>query len=159
MKITIKPPQAGHYVMLEDVSGPLLDAFIGTLRMPAPLPPGAVLWKNGTCVVGFSRLCPHMGCRLVRNVSKSGTSRPLRPDVPAGDPEQHLLRCQCHFSCFDLFAEGLAVMGPATDWLAMLDLRATGDGQTVTLDTDAPWRTGQSVPFGVPFGATLPGGE
>lgn len=156
MKITIEPPPTGHYMMLKGVEGVLRDALVGTLKMPASLPSGAVPWKDGTCVVGFSRMCPHMGCRLVRNAE---TPQPLRPDAPANDPEQHLLRCQCHFSCFDLFAEGLTVTGPATDWLAMLELRETGDGKTVTLDTDAAWRTGQTVPFGVPFSATLPGKE
>ena len=62
-------------------------------------------------VVAFSSLCTHMGC-LVEN---------YQPEYRALGP------CPCHFSTFDLAANGQASLGQATENLPQVVLSVEGD--------------------------------
>jgi nitrite reductase/ring-hydroxylating ferredoxin subunit len=74
----------------------------------------AIKHPDGGFVVGFSPVCTHMGCLLVRgdddpNVVYEG-------DVATCGP------CPCHGTTFDLLKQGLVVLGPATQNLPQLKL-------------------------------------
>jgi len=63
---------------------------------------------DGSQVVAFLNVCPHMGCALIREADSSLLSYdPDEKDVIAGP-------CSCHGSAFDLVRHGLVVMGPST---------------------------------------------
>ncbi len=62
-------------------------------------------------IVAFSSLCTHMGC-LVEN---------YQPEYRALGP------CPCHFSTFDLSANGQASLGQATENLPQVLLSVEGD--------------------------------
>lgn len=62
-------------------------------------------------IVAFSSLCTHMGC-LVEN---------YQPEYRALGP------CPCHFSTFDLAANGQASLGQATENLPQVVLSVEGD--------------------------------
>lgn len=63
-------------------------------------------------VVGFSRLCTHMGCPLV------GLYK---------DEHKVLGPCPCHYSTFDLRNHGMVVLGQATQNLPQVILAVDGD--------------------------------
>ena len=141
------PSAVNDFVTVVDAASGF-EAFLCRFRIKDHIPAEAVKVSPDEYVVGFSRRCTHMGCRLVADTA-AGTSRPL----PTTDG---LLRCACHASCFDLLASGLVVMGPATDWLPTLQLTAIPDpktGATTSVRIDG-WNTTQSVPYGIPYGGT-----
>ena len=87
-----------------------------------------------------------MGCRLL-----SGFVAGLEVELP----ESGLIRCPCHQSAFDLDAAGLLVMGPATDWLPMLELElASGGRGALPLVAIKGWLRRFDVGYGVPYSAT-----
>jgi Rieske Fe-S protein len=140
------PDRAGEYLTPQIGRAPG-ELVICRLRFDRRCPPGAVEVAPEECVVAFSRKCSHMGCYLV----------PDAPTVPRPLPgEKGLLRCPCHSSCFDLHARGLVVGGPATDWLAQLELRPVLDPQTskVIKVEEGEWIRQGSAGYGVPFGGT-----
>ncbi len=135
------PTKAGEYLTVPDVNNG--DAVLCRLSFSGPSPPNAIKVKEGECLVAFSARCPHMGCTLLPSVGKS---------LPDDTTTSGLLRCPCHFSCFDLFARGLTVIGPATDWLAQMELRlVAGHPDQVEL---VGWIRHGDVGRGIPFGKT-----
>jgi Rieske Fe-S protein len=69
---------------------------------------------DGSQVVAFLNVCPHMGCTLIRDAGSSLLSYdPDEKDVVAGP-------CSCHGSTFDLVRDGLVVLGPSTANLPQL---------------------------------------
>jgi Rieske Fe-S protein len=73
--------------------------------------------KSGGYLVGYSPICTHMGCRLVRG--------PDDHNVIYNSNGQEQLTCgpcPCHGTTFDLLRQGLVVLGPATQNLAQLKL-------------------------------------
>jgi nitrite reductase/ring-hydroxylating ferredoxin subunit len=129
---------AGKYILIPDA--PFEDVFLCRLQIPGLVPAGAVPIGKGHAVLAFSRKCTHLGCYLVATLA-------------VGDlPPDGLIRCKCHASCFDLTAEGLVVVGPATDWLPQVELRPADEPLTkVEL---VRWIRDRSVPYGVPFAGT-----
>jgi Rieske Fe-S protein len=141
------PDRVNGYRVIRDVSTGL-DGFLCRLKFTDDLPPGAIRLSSDECVVAFGRRCTHMGCRLLTDPVGGVTEQ-----MPTTDG---VLRCPCHASCFDLLQAGLVVIGPATDWLPMLELTAvhdTGSGAVVAVDV-GNWRMLRSVPFGVPYAGT-----
>lgn len=86
--------------------------------------PGAVDLGNSQIAIGFSPVCTHMGCLLVRGM-KAGEH-----DLQPFEPESKQLicgPCRCHGTSFDLVKAGLVVLGPATQNLPQLALRRVNE--------------------------------
>ncbi len=62
-------------------------------------------------LVGFSSTCTHMGCPLTEYRADTATLGP----------------CPCHFTTFDLAADGIPAFGQATQHLSRVLLRLDGD--------------------------------
>ena len=151
------PDEVGRYryATLEDAN----DVLLCRLDHPAemPVPNGAVrvpdLSGSGhstSIVVAYASRCTHMGCYLLPSPATKceGTL-----------PEGAVLRCPCHWSCFDLGNRGITVMAPATDWLPQVCLKLNlegPEGPTVQL---AGWIERNSVGRGVPYGSTSSASE
>ena len=77
----------------------------------------ATCLADGSEVVAFLNVCPHMGCALIRGSGSSLLSYdPDEKNVVAGP-------CSCHGSTFDLVRDGLVVMGPSTANLPRLTVQ------------------------------------
>lgn len=106
-------------------------------------PDYAHLLNGNECIIAFSPKCPHMGCSLVSGDKGTASEETQKTGF---------VRCPCHSSCFDLFARGLTVIGPATDWLAIMQLGPVADdGNQVQL---IGWKTFGHAGRGIPFGKT-----
>jgi Rieske Fe-S protein len=136
--------EVGKYVVVRD-GATFGDVFLCRIHAPARQPRGAVDVGGGQYIVGFSRKCTHMSCYLVADNVPTGTAA----DLPTKDG---LLSCNCHSSCFDLASDGLTVVGPATDALASVELKALDN--PVTRVEIVRWQRDRSVPYGVPYGGT-----
>jgi nitrite reductase/ring-hydroxylating ferredoxin subunit len=104
------PSAAGKYKFLA-----LHDAVICRLSASGPVPPGAVPIDQDW-LVGYSRRCTHMGCKLF-----PALARDVEADLP-GNGQLAVIICPCHSTCFDLARQGMVVIGPATDWLPALKI-------------------------------------
>lgn len=76
--------------------------------------PGREDWAPGGAVVGYSKVCTHVGC-------------------PVGlyQPNEHRLFCPCHQSAFDVLDGARPVAGPAARPLPQLPLSVDDDGYVV----------------------------
>ncbi len=133
--------KVGKYKIVPE-SNSFTDLFLCRLESNSKPPEGAVVLADGQFIVGFSRKCTHMSCYLVPQ--HSGTSGNLPTD-------DGLLSCKCHSSCFDLTNRGLPVIGPATDCLASVELKAGNTSDEVEI---VRWIQDKSVPYGIPYGGT-----
>jgi len=129
----------GKYVFHHSQTFP--DLFVCRLSPTGGRPEGALDLGNGDYLIAFSRVCTHLGCMLLPKVARDAAG-----NLPSADG---LLICPCHQSCFDLTARGLVVIGPATDCLPGVELRAVD--QPVTQVKLVRWIRGASTPFGVPY--------
>lgn len=97
------------------------------VELPSEVEPGLVL-EDGSCVLAYLNVCPHMGCSLVRGEWASLLSyAPGAREITVGP-------CPCHGSVFDLAREGLMVEGPATDHLPRLKVVLDGTLLTATIE-------------------------
>lgn len=64
-------------------------------------------------IVGYSTICPHLGCPIEPKVDQRGILGP----------------CRCHFSAFDLSEGGEVIQGPSTSGLAQVELQVMDDGR------------------------------
>lgn len=142
--VTVDVMTLGKYVMVTN-DEVFRDVFVCRVKPLHGAPPGAVNMKDGTYIVGFSRKCSHMSCRLVADNSVVKVA----DELPTNDG---LLSCRCHSSCFDLTNFGLPVIGPATDGIASVELKAVDD--PVTQVEVIGWQRIRSMPYGVPYGGT-----
>ncbi len=176
----VRVPARGHYVTFAVAgSGACHDGFICQVAYEGDCPEGALKVTKNYCVIGYSRACTHMGCHLLAAAPGPQDDDPcaerLRLAASGYEPSRQpsngasrrvdtsidrYLRCPCHFSCFDLLAKGAVIMGPATDWLPQLALKpgrtVRGRLDQVVLDPENLWRRTTSVPYGVPYGKTIP---
>lgn len=88
------------------------------VRIQQPVPGAVGDPKNGGYLIGYSPVCTHMGCRLVRGTDDHSV-------VYDSNGEEQLTcgPCPCHGTTFDLLKQGLVVLGPATQNLAQLKLQ------------------------------------
>ena len=128
----------GKYKIVPD-SDSFTDLFLCRLESGSKVLDGAFVLPDGQFIVGFSRKCTHMSCYLV---SEQTEESPIKDG---------LLLCKCHSSCFDLTNRGLPVIGPATDCLASVELKAGGNPNEVEI---IRWIQDKSVPYGIPYGGT-----
>lgn len=133
--------EAGKYKIIPDTAS-FTDLFLCCLESDSKPPDGAFVLPDGKFIVGFSRKCTHMSCYLVPQHSGAVGNLPT---------DDGLLSCKCHSSCFDLTNRGLPVIGPATDCLASVELKAGNTPEEVEI---VRWIQDKSVPYGVPYGGT-----
>ena len=79
---------------------------------------------NGGYLVGYSPVCTHMGCLLVRGTDDHNVAYNTHAN---GVEELNCGPCPCHGTTFDLLKNGLVVLGPATQNLAQLKLELNDD--------------------------------
>ena len=84
---------------------------------------------SGGFLVGYSPVCTHMGCLLVRKEDDHHVVHALGAN---GDEVLTCGPCPCHGTTFDLLKRGLVVLGQATQNLAQLKLTVEPD----TVKTD-----------------------
>ncbi len=116
----IKPDSVNQAIELlsEQTGAPAEDLFVIVTFKPSvnskPYP-----GRPDRHLMGFSAICTHMGCRLVR----AGDA--LTPDSVTGDlvcgP------CPCHGTVFNLSKGGVVVLGPASQHLPQLALSFSED--------------------------------
>ena len=146
------PDEVGgyRYVKLDHCN----DVLLCRLEYPAdaPVQYGAVRVPGdpsschpASIIVAYSSRCTHMGCYLLP-----------RPECETDGalPEGILLRCPCHWSCFDLGSRGMTVMGPATDWLPQVHLTLSPENSNGPKVRLMGWIERHSVGRGVPYGRT-----
>lgn len=138
-RVQVNDLQAGEYRLTKG-STRFPDVLVCRLKSPDTPPPDAVDLGNGEYLVAYSRRCTHLGCSLAPTVDPGPGRLPL---------DGTLLRCPCHFSCFDLAQRGLAVAGPATDCLPQVAIRLEGNDAELR-----DWVRRESVPYGVPYEGT-----
>ncbi len=132
----------GKYITF--YSGSFPGIFLCSLPVRGVVPTGALDTKKGFYIAAYSLKCTHLGCRII------GDSTPGQAgNLPTSD---YLVTCPCHLSTFDLMRRALAVQGPATDFLAQVELRGLDDPLT-QLEL-VGWIRTRSVPYGIPFGKT-----
>lgn len=113
----------GRYIVVKD-SATHLDVFLCRVQIKSVPPPGVIDRGGRQYIVGFSRKCTYLGCTLITEpAARVG-------ELPTKDG---LLFCRCHSSCFDLANQGLPVIGPATDCLAMIKLLPTPNPNEVEI--------------------------
>jgi len=91
---------------------------------------------DGEWLVGFSPVCTHLGCLLVRSGSKDDDVVYERKTQQDGKDVETLTcgPCPCHGTTFDLREAGLVALGPATQNLAQLELEVDLTNEVVTAD-------------------------
>jgi anaerobic selenocysteine-containing dehydrogenase/nitrite reductase/ring-hydroxylating ferredoxin subunit len=99
---------------------PLVDEDGNTvafaLRIVGKRPVNGFALPDGSHVVGFRNVCPHMRCALLP-----------RNGVAAAPLDEEVVRCKCHGSAFDVMLDGLVVTGPATERLLALEIAEQDD--------------------------------
>ncbi|MEP0985071.1 Rieske 2Fe-2S domain-containing protein [Ekhidna sp.] len=129
-------PPVGKFDKIDDI-------IIGTIKFDGECPIYAVKLDDTHCVVAFSQKCPHMGCSLT-SINQN--------DLPKETENNGIIRCNCHFSSFDLLANGLTIIGPATDWLALRQLRrSAADDQKIEI---LEWINNGDIGSGIAYGST-----
>lgn len=101
-------------IVLEEFAGH--PVFVARVKSCLAKPRGALPTDEpDEYIVAFSRVCTHMGCHVVgkRHHGKC---------VPSLAKE-HVIRCPCHLTCFDLCKGGLVVIGQASSPLAQVELQ------------------------------------
>jgi len=90
------------------------------IRTPHPVA-GGISISDNFHLVGFSRICTHLGCTvsLNRDTEAVAFAFNYRSDTPS-------LTCPCHLSVFDPERQGQAVSGPAVDPLPRVELQVEG---------------------------------
>jgi Rieske Fe-S protein len=104
------------------------------VRVCAPVPGAIEEPTQGGYLVGYSPVCTHMGCRLVRTSDDSNVvshNVVYHPDTN-GAEELNCGPCPCHGTTFDLLKNGLVVLGPATQNLPQLKLELNAEKTDVT---------------------------
>jgi Rieske Fe-S protein len=80
----------------------------------------AIPHPDGGFVIGFSRMCTHMGCLLVRDEEDH--------HIVYDERQATCGPCLCHGTTFDLLKQGLVVLGPATQYFPQLRLETVDVG-------------------------------
>lgn len=77
-------------------------------------------------LIGYSRICTHMGCYLVDDGGRGNFSN---TDIDLEEEKEGFVcgPCPCHGTSFDLLKSGLVIFGPATQNLPRLKLRLSED--------------------------------
>lgn len=137
MSIEIIPQAVGEYIKAVNS-----DVWLCRIKIIGDIPHYALKINENECVIGISPKCPHMGCKLF----------PVE-NIPQETLDNALVRCPCHSSCFDLLAQGKTIMGPATEWLPVMQLnRVEDDPGKVELagwvNSDGATDIGRGIPYG-----------
>ena len=99
-----------------------VDAFLAVVKdkvsgsEPFPDTPDRYL-------IGFSNICTHMGCRLLKANAKLCRYKPT--DALICGP------CPCHGTTFNLSNGGVVILGPASQHLPQLEISFSTDKKTV----------------------------
>lgn len=126
------------------------DVFIARVKSPQPGPSGGVpAGAPDEYFVAYSRVCTHMGGYLLSPVDGEQTADGYRRPLVEGDPEAHTVHCPCHFTAYDLIADGRVVVGQATCRLPQLQLEPAGDKKVRVKG----WLQDSRAPRSMPYGA------